>query len=449
MRTSLQQCELQGLVFLLNYQYEEAKRLGLRKKQQKLKGILEIHSHLLLKPDFGNADHVGYIDFDIAYELYCGHQEHFVDNKDFRDILLHPDYGLCVHIVNFLELNKRYIIVRTQTLDLPNFIVELNTMITKGRDASSLANITRLDLDKNSLQCILNSMDSEWDRKCAKVIFATNRSRMEMEELAFHPETLIASVQQVKSIVEETVRTKIAAHDCIMLRLCKREENLKAQIHECASIIERKVGIWQDYRINEVRDKLNIVKEQLDDDARYITCLEKPDEADKYVKQKVQQRIKWTAENLAEFHRLKRRKLGAGPGKQLDSSDEEFIAKAIEDKATYHGLRHNPVMFTNRRVKKRDLLSIANYRLLQKGKKMIKSATTPWNRSRPRNMRSCQAKLHIGKENICLRIGFLCFSPRLPLILLCYFSYKQVCSHARSFLRRDNGYVIKQVTYGG
>ena len=57
--------------------------------------------------------------------------------------------------------------------------------------------------------------------------------------------------------------------------------------------------------------------------------------------------------------------------------------------------------------------------------------------------------LDCWKENICLRIGFLCFSPRLPLILLCYFSYKQVCSHARSFLRRDNGYVIKQVTYGG
>ena len=92
--------------------------------------------------------------------------------------------------------------------------------------------------------------------------------------------------------------------------------------------------------------------------------------------QNVQQRIKWTAENLAEFHRLKKRELGAGPSKQLDSSNKEFIAKAIEDKATYHGRRHNPVMFTNRQVKKTDLLSIANYRLLQKGKKMIKSATT-------------------------------------------------------------------------
>ena len=341
MRTSLQQCELQGLAFLLNYQYEEAKRLGHRKKQQKLKGILEIHSHLLLKPDFGNADHVGYIDFDIAYELYCGHQ-------DFRDILLHPDYGLCVHIVNFLELNKQYIIVRTQTLDLPTFIVELNTMITKGRDPSSLANITRLDLDKNSLQCILNSMDSEWDRKRAKVIFVANQLRMEMEELGFHPKTLIESVQQVKTIIEETVRTKIAAHDCIMLRLCKREGNLKAQINECTLIIERKVGIWQDYRINEVSNKLNIVKEQLDDNARYISCLENPDEADKYVKQKVQQRIKRTGENLAEFHRLKRREL-------------------------------------------------------QKGKKMIKSATTPWNRSRPRNRRSRQAKLYISKGLFCTK----------------------------------------------
>ena len=60
---------------------------------------------------------------------------------------------------------------------------------------------------------------------------------MEMEELGFHPETLIESVQQV-----ETERTKIVAHDCIMLRLRKREENLKAQMNECTSIIERKVG---------------------------------------------------------------------------------------------------------------------------------------------------------------------------------------------------------------
>jgi len=95
--------------------------------------------------------------------------------------------------------------------------------------------------------------------------------------------------------------------------------------------------------------------------------------------------------------------LGSGTPKKLDSSDEELIAKVIEKKATYHGRRHNPIMFTNRRVKKRDLMSIANYKLLQKGKKMIKSATTSWNRSCPRNIRSRQAKLHIGKSLFCTK----------------------------------------------
>jgi len=40
----------------------------------------------------------------------------------------------------------------------------------------------------------------------------------------------------------------------------------------------------------------------------------------------------------------------------LDSEDEEFVAKCIEDKATYHGRQHDTVMYTNKRVKKSDLL---------------------------------------------------------------------------------------------
>lgn len=64
--------------------------------------------------------------------------------------------------------------------------------------------------------------------------------------------------------------------------------------------------------------------------------------------QKFKQSVKRTAQNLAEEHRLKRRRLGAGAPTLLDGDDEEFIAKSIEDKATYHGRRHNTVMYTNR-----------------------------------------------------------------------------------------------------
>jgi hypothetical protein len=76
----------------------------------------------------------------------------------------------------------------------------------------------------------------------------------------------------------------------------------------------------------------------------------------------------------------------------IDSDDEVFIGKCIEDKATYHGRRHDLVMYTNKRVKKKDLLNIANYRLLQKRKKLVKSATTVYNRWKPRSSRSIQAK---------------------------------------------------------
>ena len=86
---------------------------------------------------------------------------------------------------------------------------------------------------------------------------------------------------------------------------------------------------------------------------------------------------------------MKRRQLGAGPGKKLNFDDEELLAKqSIEEKATYHVRRHKTVMYTNRRVKSKDLSNIASFRLLQKVRKMLtKLATTAWNRSKPRNKR--------------------------------------------------------------
>ena len=69
--------------------------------------------------------------------------------------------------------------------------------------------------------------------------------------------------------------------------------------------------------------------------------------------QKVKQMIKRKAKSLFEENRVKRRKISSqGRLSLLDSEDEEFVAKCIEDKATYHGRRHDTVMYTNKRVKK-------------------------------------------------------------------------------------------------
>ena len=66
---------------------------------------------------------------------------------------------------------------------------------------------------------------------------------------------------------------------------------------------------------------------------------------------------------------MKRRKLGAGAKRSLDTDDEEFIARSLEETSTAHGRRHD-------RVKKRHFLSLANYNLQCRGKRLIKSSTT-------------------------------------------------------------------------
>ena len=120
--------------------------------------------------------------------------------------------------------------------------------------------------------------------------------------------------------------------------------------------------------------------------------------------QKWKQRVKRKAQELFEERRVKRRALSnQGRPCLLDSEDEEFLAKAIEDKATYHGRRKDAVMYTNRRVKSRDCLNIVNYNLKRRGRKLVKSYTTVYNRSRPKNKRSIQAKKHKGKGLFCFK----------------------------------------------
>ena len=91
-----------------------------------------------------------------------------------------------------------------------------------------------------------------------------------------------------------------------------------------------------------------------------------------YSRQRLQQMRKRTANRLLEENRIKRRRLGAGPRDKIDPECEEFIAKAIESKATYHGRHKETVMFTNRTVKVRNLLNIANFDLECRGKAPIK-----------------------------------------------------------------------------
>ena len=102
-------------------------------------------------------------------------------------------------------------------------------------------------------------------------------------------------------------------------------------------------------------------------------------------------------------NRVGLRRKGSGRPITVDELDEQFLLNCIESKTTAHGRRHDQVMYTGHRVKKKDFLKLVNFNRLQRGLKTIKSATTVYNRGRPQNKRSSQSKRHLGLGLFCTK----------------------------------------------
>ncbi|CAH3184731.1 unnamed protein product [Porites lobata] len=175
------------------------------------------------------------------------------------------------------------------------------------------------------------------------------------------------------------------------LRLKHKKEVIEEKIHQ----IDEKVAKLGDLLPKFRTEDLESEKDMLTERAARITKQERSS------KKQFQQCKRKLATQLIEENRIKRRKICSGAPRLLDSDDEEYIKRAIEDKSTAHGRRHDSVLYTNKRVKKKNFLSIANYHLYRKGKKLIKSATTVVNRGKPRNKSSRAAKAHLGKWLFC------------------------------------------------
>ena len=206
--------------------------------------------------------------------------------------------------------------------------------------------------------------------------------------------------QQVLNIVESWKEATRMAEDAVTVDLTERKRKLTETIETGSIRLEAKKGKWDDTVITEMQDDIEKHKESL----QSINCLLSEEPDDTKSRKKLTQMRRRKAIKMFEERGVKRRAIiNQGRPSLLDSDDEDFVAKSIEDKATYHGRRHDLVMYTNRRVKKRDLLNIANYKLLSKNKRMIKSATTAYNRSKPRSLRSIQAKKHRGKGLFCTK----------------------------------------------
>lgn len=240
-------------------------------------------------------------------------------------------------------------------------------------------------------------MDTEYDRECARALLSANRSRTDLCELGMKPDTAVKAVEHVNYVIDECENPQLAAADMLNLRLRERKGKLTKDIDSIKELITKNTGSWPKKRLDDLQEKLTLTEERL----KQVDAVKSREK--KYGNKQFKQGVKRIADNLLEETRIKRRKLGQGAHGKVDSDDEEFVVKCIEDKATSHGRRHDSVLYLNHRVKAKDFRGTVNYFRARLGKKLIRSNTTIYNRSRPKNSRSLQSKKHIAKGLFCAK----------------------------------------------
>ena len=136
----------------------------------------------------------GYMKFDVAYEIFSGHQEGPVCETTFLDALVHPEHRLFVYIADVpisTNLSSRFIILRRPTLNLMQLLDEVQKhRLNQGESI----------IGRQETQSIIKSMDTEWDKTCAKVLSAANKSIEEIRELRFDPDTMPSSIRRVSKL---------------------------------------------------------------------------------------------------------------------------------------------------------------------------------------------------------------------------------------------------------
>ena len=357
-------------------------------KRRSLEGLLYILRQLLAKCNGDKS--FGYLPYEDAYGIYCDFVQRQVEDKEFRDHLLHNEHGLCVYVTTLF--GKRFIILQNDTVDLSNFLCELERLESEDHESFS-----RFDLNADTLKHVLQSTDTEYDKSVLKAMIFATSSRKKVYELGIKPDNAVHFLAKTVYASKECQDAVTAAEKTIK----EMDEARLEQLNEKIDAIEKKLNKKESLMSEGRRADLRADKESLQERVKRIQ--EDMLQVNSQSKQRFQQRKRRIALASVKERRVKRRKLGAGASKSLDTEDEEFIAKCIEETSSAHGRRHDTVLYAGHRVKKSHFLSLANHNLFRRGKKLIKSATTVLNRARPKCIRSRAAKLHCGKSLFCAR----------------------------------------------
>ena len=393
LRKSLQTCKVKNNMSKLKGLRDSTRSIHNKRRYQGLIAVLE---HLLLPseylasdvaqlvdPDsrdlfsFGNKIVKGFTEFDKAIDIYL-HENGLSSNLSrldderirFRDALLDAEYGLtCILYTH--TTGKCYIILDNDNVDICTFFNEL----TKEEEMEKL----KIVFEKLSFRMInsaLKSMDTEFDRGVFKSILSLILSKETLNNLGIHPDIAKRRLSTLENVWKELENSEIAADDMLKLRISAKAKKIEEELEKVENAIRSMRH--SEKRRSDFEMRNEVLTERLTGYEDLVS------QKTKYSKQRFNQAKKRIAQDLVNQNRLKKRKLGAGPPSLLDDEDEQFIAKAIESKGTVHGRRHDATLYLHHGVKYDDLLSLANYSLAKRGKRLIRSASPVYLRARPK-----------------------------------------------------------------
>lgn len=389
---SLQSCSVRNNLLQLEKLSKSTTSKSLKNRLDALSNILET---LQIQSTYeNNARNLGILDFKVAQELYADIAQIPTNCREddihtrLKDDLLNPIHGVrCLIYIN--KRGKHYIILDSDEISIVDIFQKLISDEELAFNEGSLNNRLHEYVNYEFIQKTLGTMDSENDQSIAKALLSIFLSRDQLESIGIRPDTARSALQKLQVVQEEITNAYTAATDMLNLRLTKEIQDKQSKLNNLCNMESNHLSVK---RKADIEMEKELLEESLNSKSTLLL------QEDKYSVQKFKQATKRLSKKLIAENRIKSRRLGAGPKPLLDSGDEDFIARAIESKSSAHGRRHDSIMYLNHRVTSKDLLSIANYNLIRRGKHMIRSARTVWLRGRPRRVNTIEGKRHCGKS---------------------------------------------------
>ena len=242
--------------------------------QNVLLGLKEVLCHMHSCRTTDNAiEFDGFLTFQEAYEVFCGHQTGYVKKEVFRDHLLHPTHGLPVNIVSLPTNPHRVIILKSDIVKIPKLLNQVtHDEDTSNQDTNAL--IENPLPDPEMVDLLISCMDSEWDRECAKVLFTYGRSRKELAQYKFNVNKLLSKRAAVMEAATDIAETEKTARDLVMKRIQEKLESLTREISKNKDTLQH-CHTWPEIVKEDTRERIQRLEDQLNDEkeVQVTSCL--------------------------------------------------------------------------------------------------------------------------------------------------------------------------------